>query len=230
MLSIRRYRYFSLSFKYIINKLYIIIIIKFIEYIIILSELLAKVTFLIEKYDEDFHNKFFLNKINLIHYYRKLLKSNSKYPFYLLIIPLFFHSLYYVYYFNHFIKKFEIVNQIIINLYQLFYFRIFYFFYIDILHNLIVFYWANKVIKLKTSVVVVFLCFFWVFLIITIVHNYHNNITYINIHNLNNQKIYPFDFLSNFHHNFYFILVTLLSISHNLIALSDHINFTRHDY
>ena len=227
MLSNRRYRYFSLSFKYIINKLYIIIIIKFIEYIILLSEILAKITFFIEKYDKNFNDQFFLNKINLIFYYRKLLKNNNKYPFYLILIPLFFHSLYYVYYFNHYIKKNEIVNKIIINFYQLFYFRILYFFYIDIIHNLIVFYWANKVIKLKTSIIIVFLCFFWVFLVITIVHNYHNNITYINIHNLNNQKIYPFDFLSNFHHNFYFILVTLLSLSHNLISISDHINFTR---
>jgi hypothetical protein len=93
MLSIRRYRYFSLSFKYIINKLYIIIIIKFIEYIILLSEILAKITFFIEKYDKNFNDQFFLNKINLIFYYRKLLKNNSKYPFYLILIPLFFHSL-----------------------------------------------------------------------------------------------------------------------------------------
>ena len=218
MISNYRYRYFSLSFKYIINKLYIIIIIKIIEYIILLTELLAKITYFKEKYDEDFNNHFFINKINIIFYFRRLLNNNYKYPIYMLFFPLFFHSLYYIYFFNNFIKNNEIVNKIIINFYELFYFRSLYFFYIDILHNYIIFYWAHKVIKMKYTIIMLFLCLFWLFLIITIVNNFHNNITYIHI---NKQKIYPFDFLSNFFHNFYFILITLLSISHHLIIFSD---------
>ena len=124
--------YALLSFNYIyLNKLFIAIF-SFIEYFIFFSEY----NYIITDFKYSFQNKnldnYFFNKISPLKSYRKFIDNNRQYSYNFLIIILFFQLSYYGFIFSK-MKNFPFIETLLVNFFDLFFFRTFAIFYFDII-------------------------------------------------------------------------------------------------
>ena len=118
-----QYSYFETSFRCIIKRIPIIILVTVLDQLIMLIELIKSSTFGInifyvsqqEEYVA-FNREFFLNKINLVFYFRKLKLSKNAYPFYYILFIAAILVIHIFYYYVDKFKKIEILaKRIMIN-------------------------------------------------------------------------------------------------------------------
>ena len=218
------YNYFTLSYKYIIKNSKTHFIFSFLELYINLIEFISYLTLMSESFDKNFIENFYLNNFSLIYYFRKYIQNNDfKYPIYSIVIILIIQILNIIYYYCDFLKKFDNLNKIVINFYDIFYFRIFSILTLDIIFNFILFYWNKKSKNiLNSGFIILFLLLFFLFFV-NILNNYVYNIIYIKIKGDNNDS-YPFDFLTNIYYFLNIIFKIFLTFAHNIYITSSNKN------
>ena len=228
MKSYSEYRYFSLSFNYVISNLKVLIILKIIEYFIYFTEFLRQLTLLTENFDVNFNANYKLNKVNLIYQFRKLVINSEKneYPIYLMYIILLIQTIYYIFYYASFSQRFERFNKIFVNIYDYFFFRMFYIFLIEPIHNFILIYWNKIALRTIHSVYIFLGIFAWLYIVMGLAQNLLKNVLMIKIRE-NNNYCYPFDYLTCQFFIFSFFFNTLLSLSEMVYISGGNINITK---
>ena len=214
-----QYSYFETSFRCIIKRIPIIILVTVLDQLIMLIELIKSSTFGInifyvsqqEEY-EAFNREFFLNKINLLFYFRKLKLSKNAYPFYYILFIAAILVIHIFYYYVDKFKKIEILNKIIINFYQFFFFRIFTLFIYDIIINSIIVYsYGEDKNVIKNILSALLFCIFLYFFL----KNYSHVFTYLKIQK---QQDFPFDYVSGRNDLFFLITKIFIVILDNLYS------------
>ena len=228
MKSYSEYRYFSLSFNYVISNLKVLIFLKIIENLIYFTEFLRQLTYLTENFDINFNANYKLNKINLIYQFRKLVINSEKneYPIYFIYFILLIQTIYYMFYYISFSQKFERFNKIFVNIYDYFFFRMFYIFLIEPIHNFILIYWNKLTLRTIHSVYIFLGIFAWLYIIMGIIQNLSKNVLMIKIRESNN-FCYPFDYLTCQFFIFSFFFNTLLSLSEMVYITGGNVNISK---
>ena len=194
------FNYFELSFSFIIKSQFIILLIFFIEHITLLLEnvksLVIGMNILIKNSNnittlKEYNDTYFLNHLSLLYGFRNLISSDyNLYPSTLYIIIIILLFVYYIFLFCKIMHSNHIIASIIVNFYDLCFFRLLTIINIDVIVNYLF-------VKQHPFITNVFInIFISSILIIIIFIAYINHYQYIFIYLKYNDNIkYPLSYL-----------------------------------
>ena len=214
--------YALLSFNYIyLNKLFIAIF-SFIEYFIFFSEY----NYIITDFKYSFQNKnldnYFFNKISPLKSYRKFIDNNRQYSYNFLIIILFFQLSYYGFIFSK-MKNFPFIETLLVNFFDLFFFRTFAIFYFDIIINYIIYYGSH--LNYFLNLILMIISLFYLAITLYTSHTYFKFFIFFKI---KETEEYPFDLLTNKFNNYFLFLKIILVIIGQLKIASVGFSILKH--
>jgi hypothetical protein len=165
--------------------------------------------------------------VNLIYQFRKLIiNSKNEYPMISVYMVLLLQTIYYIFYYLSFTQKFEKFNKIFVNLYDYFFFRMFFIFFIEPIHNFILIYWFKENSLSYYSVYIFLGIFAWLYIVMGLTQNLIKNVLMIKIRE-GNELCYPFDYLTCQFFIFSFVFNTLLSLSEMVYVSGGNVNITK---
>ena len=197
--------YTLLSFNYIyLNKLFIGFF-TLLEYFLFFIEYNYIITDFKYSFEKNKLDNYFFNKISPLKAFRNFIDNDGKYSFIFLISIIFLQFSFYGFLFIK-LQKYHIIQTFLVNFYEVFYFRTFTIFYLDIIVNYIIY--CGIHLNQFLYIFLFFICIIYLFL--TIYTIYYDFLFFI-FFKIKESQEYPFDLLTN-HFNIYFLFIKLILV------------------
>jgi len=182
-----------------------------IEYYLLFIEYSRIITYFQYSFNNEFIGKFFLSKISIFRLINNIYNKNNTYPIYFIIINSILQ-----FFFNIFYKieldNCDLLYKIIINFYELIYFRTFSIIFFDTSINYIIFYIRDFNGIFET---LIFLLTFITFILM--IHSSFLIFSNYTIFKIKEKSYYPYDIITNFFNNYSMLLKVDLIIIKNLV-------------
>ena len=223
MKNSKQYLLFEKTHSFLTQKKYIHIFVLLIEHYLLLIEIVKSTTLSIH-IDKNFNDDFFLNKLSLLFYFRKI-KCNNKYPYESIIAIELLQIVHGIYFFIDKLKKNNIVSRIIINFYNVVYYRLFSIFIFDIFANYVIAF-ANT--NNKNDIIVSMLALIVLIILLLIFYLYYNHhYVFINIQNENYNGNFPYDYISKRNDGLILLLKIMTVFQDNIFSITYNIQLVR---
>ena len=193
-----------------------------IEYYLIFIEYSRMIIFFQYSFNKELIGNYFLSKISFFRLMKNIYKDNNTYPIFIIIINSLLQFFFNIFYIKE-LDNCDLLYKIIINFYELIYFRTFSIFFFDTSINYIIYYISNFKGIFETFIfilsLIIFLLMFYSSLLI---------FSDFTIFKIKEKSFYPYDIISNFFNNYTMLLKVDLIIIKNLIIFKISISKINH--
>ena len=204
------------------NNIPLLGILTLIEYYIVFIEYVRIIVYFKYSFNQEKVGDFFISKMTIFRLLKYIINEKKKYPIYIFIIEsilqIFFNIVYIIE-----IDNFDIFYKIIINFYELIYFRTLSTLFFDVIVNYIVYYILNLS---NTINVVLFILSLIIFILM--IKTSLLIFSHYTLFKIKEKSYYPYDIVTNYLNNFFMILKIDLNFIRNLAFFNVTISKTKY--